>query len=346
MEEILEECAQKFDEHDKDGSGEISFDEFVYLYRDIEDDQSRTEEEARVVFDGIDINNDKSLSKKEFLDLVKAMKTNDTLFLYKMSFRSFDPDRSRSLEADEIVTYFNFCGRKTNKKQAERLIAKENPGGDSLTFAQLYSKLTGEEIDPDTDPYDGQIPWTKEEQVVSRSVDIDLEEESSKLALSASVETILEKCGNKFDELDSRKTRFLDFGSFLKLYRILEGDPKRSAEEANVVFGGVDTNNDRLISKEEFINLVKIFITNDKLGKYKLFFRSFDSNRSRTLSVNDVIKYYKFCKWPISHQDAEKQVLEENSQKIIAPLSFAQFYHMLTSQIIDPDTDPYDGQIP
>nr|AGM32360.1 EF-hand family protein [Coptotermes formosanus] len=179
---ILDEYSKKFDEHDKDHSDAIDIDEFLHLYRDVENDPSKTMEEAVIIFNGIDINNDKTISKKEFLDLVTGIRNDDKLFMYKMFFRSFDPDRSRSLEAEEIATYFTFCGHNTNTQQAERLIKKYNPDGkkDSLTFAQLFKELTNTDIDPDTDPYDGQIPWPKEEedqvdQVVSRAVELDLE---------------------------------------------------------------------------------------------------------------------------------------------------------------------------
>jgi hypothetical protein len=163
MKAILKEYSQKFDEYDKDNSKTISVDEFLELYRDFEEDPNKTKEEAQVVFDGIDINDDKTLSKEEFLNTVKYFKTNDKLNKFKLYFRSFDKDRSRTLEAEEIFEYFKFCGKPITLEQAKHFITQFNTRRKltGLTFAQLYKLLTEIDIDPDTDPYDGKLPLKK-----------------------------------------------------------------------------------------------------------------------------------------------------------------------------------------
>nr|AGM32359.1 EF-hand family protein [Coptotermes formosanus] len=151
--------SRKFDEKDKDNSKTIDRDEFLFLYRDIEGDDTKTQTEADIIFNGIDIDNSNTLSKDEFLDLVKSIKGGDKQYLHKMVFRSFDKDRSKTLEAEEIVAYSEFCKKAKTKEEAEELVKKYNPDGKGkgLTFPQLYEELTGVKIDPKTDPYDGKL---------------------------------------------------------------------------------------------------------------------------------------------------------------------------------------------
>jgi Ca2+-binding EF-hand superfamily protein len=80
--------------------------------------------------------------------------------MFKMFFRSFDYDWSKSLKVDEFVAYSTYCGYPIKKTQAKRLIRKHNPDGkkQSLTFTQMYKEITGQSIDSDVDPYDGQVP--------------------------------------------------------------------------------------------------------------------------------------------------------------------------------------------
>nr|AGM32364.1 EF-hand family protein [Coptotermes formosanus] len=157
-EEDIALYSQKFDEHDKDKSGFISPKEFVTLYRDIENDQNKTEEESKILFDGIDIDGNGKMSKDEFLGLVKTVKTSDKLALFKIAFRAFDKDRSRSLEAKEVVEYSKFCKAPVTKEEAEKIILEKNPDGKTkgLNFPQLYKIVAGEDIDELTDPYDGR----------------------------------------------------------------------------------------------------------------------------------------------------------------------------------------------
>jgi Ca2+-binding EF-hand superfamily protein len=143
-EEEIKYFSDKFDEYDKDNSGFLKLDKFVSLYRDLENDQNKTKKEAEVVFNGIDINNDKKVLKDEFLDLVKSNKGDDKLFLFKVIFRSFDANRSRTLEVNEIMKYSEFCKNPMTKEQAEQFIQARNIDDQkkTLTFAQLYKLLT------------------------------------------------------------------------------------------------------------------------------------------------------------------------------------------------------------
>jgi Ca2+-binding EF-hand superfamily protein len=123
--------SKKYDKYDKNHSNANDFNSFKQLYQEIETNMDKTkgEEDAQVIFDGIDVNDDKSISKEEFLDLVKTIKENDKLALYKIFFSGFDKNRSRLLkiaDSNKIKRYNSFCNKTSIKKaQAEQIIQKK-----------------------------------------------------------------------------------------------------------------------------------------------------------------------------------------------------------------------------
>jgi Ca2+-binding EF-hand superfamily protein len=158
IEDEIKYFREKFDEYDHQKSGHIGIDEFLLLYRDCECDQNKTKEEAQITFNALDISNQNCISKEEFVYLAKSIKSEDKNYLYKMLFKAFDKNRSKFLEADELIDYMKFCKKHITKAQAEVIIKNKNHGnGKGISFAQLYKFLTHQEIDPNTDPYDGKL---------------------------------------------------------------------------------------------------------------------------------------------------------------------------------------------
>jgi Ca2+-binding EF-hand superfamily protein len=152
---ILRFYSCEFDKVDIQHKNKLEPSEFLILYRLIENDQTRTLDEAKVIFRGIDFKDTGFVTKDAFLDLVKGLKSKNKDYLFKLIFRSFDVDRTRTLNPDEIVEYTKFCGNPLTRNEV--VAAIERYGTKKINYAQLYNILTDEIIDPDTDPYDGQL---------------------------------------------------------------------------------------------------------------------------------------------------------------------------------------------
>lgn len=153
--QTIDKFMSKFDELDEEDDGVMGINEFLVLYREIMGQPDLTRADAEVIFRGIDIDGNGYVSRDEFHDMVVSAVKKDFLSQYKMLFRSFDTDRSRTLSANEIVELCNYIGKEFTREQAE--FAIQRSGSRTLTFAQLYKLLTRQEIDPSTDPYDGKL---------------------------------------------------------------------------------------------------------------------------------------------------------------------------------------------
>lgn len=154
----IEAFARKFDEMDQDKDGKMKPREFHNLYCELEGRECHMSE-SEVMFRGIDINGSGTVTKDEFLDLVRAIINDDRLYTYKLIFRAFDKNRSGALEVHEVVDIFKYCG-KTEATIADGEAAMERATGKKkgkMTFAMLYRELSGRDIDKDTDPYDGKL---------------------------------------------------------------------------------------------------------------------------------------------------------------------------------------------
>jgi Ca2+-binding EF-hand superfamily protein len=113
---------------------------------------------AELYFRGIDIDNSKSIDREEFKDFVAASLNRDSVYALKMVFRAFDTDRSRSLDASEIKS----IARQTHSGATDAdidvgLLKMTGKRNGTLKFSQVVKLLTGQEVDPDTDPYDGKL---------------------------------------------------------------------------------------------------------------------------------------------------------------------------------------------
>nr|AGM32927.1 EF-hand family protein [Coptotermes formosanus] len=90
------------------------------------------------------------------MDLVYCMKTDDKYHWYMLLFRAFDYDRSKTLEPSEIEALSIFIKKQISLEEAKALCKSEGDG-ESLTFAQYYKHFTGNEVDANIDPYEGNL---------------------------------------------------------------------------------------------------------------------------------------------------------------------------------------------
>ncbi|EAY10226.1 EF hand family protein [Trichomonas vaginalis G3] len=155
--ERIAQFEKKFDEMDTGKDGKMKAKEFNALYAELEGKEC-TQEESDVMFRGIDIDNSGTVTKEEFMDMVKAVVNNDDLYTYKLIFRAFDKDRSKALECKEVIAIHKYCGKEVTQEQVEKFMVEETgKKNGKITFAMLYKLLTGKKIAAETDPYDGKL---------------------------------------------------------------------------------------------------------------------------------------------------------------------------------------------
>jgi Ca2+-binding EF-hand superfamily protein len=155
-EEQVNAFLAKFDAADTAKKGKIDLARFKPLIAEVigkDDDKT-----AEVYFRGLDVDNNKEVSRDEFKEFVTGALKKDKTYTIKLIFRAFDKDRSKSLQANEIKEIGEYIGHPlddaTIKAKIKEITQKEDG---ALTFAQVVKLLTGDDIKADTDPYDGRL---------------------------------------------------------------------------------------------------------------------------------------------------------------------------------------------
>jgi len=154
VEERKARFVEMFNQFDKDGSGELCYEEykqFLFQYEEAE----LPEDQCDFYFRGSDVDGMKKISQNELWALVEALDTKDQLAINKLFFRAIDKDRSGKIDAEEFITLAKMNGIEMTLEKAQHHINKITGGADTkLTFAQMHKKLTKVEIDPATNPYE------------------------------------------------------------------------------------------------------------------------------------------------------------------------------------------------
>lgn len=157
-------------------------------------------------------------------------------------------------------------------------------------------------------------------------------------------EEIVAEFEKKYDELDVNKKDKIGRDEFYKLYKQLQKKDDIPKSNSDIIFSGIDFNNEGTISKFDFINFVKSEIYCDELNQYKIIFRSFDKDRNGALTTDSVIEIGKFVNKKITKKEAET-ILENETGSKNGKMTFPVFYKMMTGRDTDPKTDPYDGRL-
>ncbi|EAY04630.1 EF hand family protein [Trichomonas vaginalis G3] len=156
-EERIKAIEARFDALDEGRDGKMKPAEFKVLYDDLEGRET-TREESDIMFRGIDIDGSGEITKKEFMDMVNAIVKKDEKYQYKMIFRAFDKDRSRSIDVNEIIAIQKFRGKEVTKEEVQKFLLEETgKSTGKLNFALFYKCLTGKFTPKETDPYDGML---------------------------------------------------------------------------------------------------------------------------------------------------------------------------------------------
>lgn len=164
-----------YDKYDKNGSGDIDYDEFHDFIRTalkfdlasykIEDgipeelpQMEINEDDVLWLFNGIDIDNNKRADFSEVIKCFAAIKDHDMQYLSMMSYRALDTDRDREVKVKDIKDNAGIYGEKLTREQFLKKIEENlEPGIKILTYAQYFQALTGIKIDSEFDPYEGLV---------------------------------------------------------------------------------------------------------------------------------------------------------------------------------------------
>ena len=157
-EEIIEGFSKAFDEIDTKGDELINSTQFFQLYKQLMDDENLTKKKSDVIFSGIDISNSGTISKIEFMKVVKMEVYGDELAQYKLIFRAFDTKRIGALTTESVVSIGKFVGKHISKSEAETVLFNETGTKEGkMTFPVFFKMMTGRDIDPKADPYEGRL---------------------------------------------------------------------------------------------------------------------------------------------------------------------------------------------
>lgn len=151
---MTDEILAKFDQYDKKKKGKIDYSAFKALFTEVAG--SDDEKTCKLYFNGIDVNRNGDVSKEEFTEFVNNVK--DPSYTIKMAFRAFDEDKSGNLNSKEVLEIAKYAGADLTEEQVQEKI--QSITGDKkgkLTYAQVVKMITGKDIDPKTDPYDGKL---------------------------------------------------------------------------------------------------------------------------------------------------------------------------------------------
>ena len=155
--DALQPFLAKFDEIDTKKKGVLDLAQFKKLFPEVMGGEL-TDDTAEMYFRGIDIDNSKTVSRQEFGEFVKAALDRDSLYTIKLAFRSFDKDRSKSLDAAEVKGIATYVGRDmTDEEVAAAMEKLTGKSKGKLTYPQVVKMITGKDIDKDADPYDGKL---------------------------------------------------------------------------------------------------------------------------------------------------------------------------------------------
>jgi Ca2+-binding EF-hand superfamily protein len=156
LQKRVEVYMMEFEQIDTEKTGRLTIERFSKLFDSVMGGDT-PDGSAAMYFKGIDIDNNRYVERDEFREFVVASLKKDLDYVIKMAFRAFDRDANGLLDADEIRSIARYIGMNlTDEQLAESMKKVTKKEGASLTFANVVKLITGRDIDPNTDPYDGK----------------------------------------------------------------------------------------------------------------------------------------------------------------------------------------------
>jgi Ca2+-binding EF-hand superfamily protein len=147
----------------------------------------------------------------------------------------------------------------------------------------------------------------------------------------------------KFAAEDTEQTGEINLSAFSQLAKyVLSGD--EDDELLELYFQGIDINGNGTVSRDDFREFVVAALRDNKQFFIKLLFRAFDTNRSRSLSINSIKQIGQYSQSPRTNAEV-KQAIVTHTGKEDGKLTFPQVIQLLTGETIQDDIDPYDGKL-
>ncbi|OHS93640.1 EF hand family protein [Tritrichomonas foetus] len=147
----------------------------------------------------------------------------------------------------------------------------------------------------------------------------------------------------KFDEQDTKKKGVLELAAFKKLFPEVMGG-EFNEETAEMYFRGIDIDNSKSVSRQEFSDFVKAALDKDATYTIKMAFRSFDKDRSKNLDAKEVKAIAGYVGRDMTDEEVAA-AMEKLTGKSKGTLTYPQVVKMITGKDIDKDADPYDGKL-
>jgi Ca2+-binding EF-hand superfamily protein len=147
----------------------------------------------------------------------------------------------------------------------------------------------------------------------------------------------------EFDKIDRKRKKELPLSDFKVLFQKIA--PDQDGALAGLYFRGIDIDDSRSVSREEFERFARAILSKDEDYTLRMAFRAFDRDRSRTLSWEEVRDIGK-CAGRQLMEEAIVAEIERITGKKTGALTYAQTVKLCMGRDIPPDTDPYEGQLP
>ena len=302
-------------EFDKDESHGLSFDEFKGFILALSQ-KPMTEEQARLFYNGIDVEDVGFATKAQCRLLERAICQENELELNKIMFRGADTDRSNKIELNEFINLARINGQPLSEEQAQEIIRTLSNGKTSITFPQFYRYITGASIPDDTEAYTPkQLKALQQNQQKN------------------------DKFDKIWDEIDTEHLGYLDFDGF-KTFLVQWGYQDSREIVYEYMFHGSDINNNAEISKTEMRTLLKAAMNKDMQFLGKLFFRAADANYDSQIDTQEYIDVMRVFGKKI---DQETAIVDFQKVGAEEALTYPQFVKLVFKKDVPEDEDPYDG---
>lgn len=169
----IKQLAEMYDQSKKGG---LEFDEFLGFMKavtglsSLDDVEEDVPESGRVnvvflkfLYDGMDLNETNNVPINEVSDCVVAIKEKNYKYITKMVFRGCDFERRNKISAEDIQNAIQNADKNagqnafSTKEFNEKCKSVFGETKKTLEYWEFYKLVTGETIDRNTDPYDGEL---------------------------------------------------------------------------------------------------------------------------------------------------------------------------------------------
>ena len=310
MSPVLSEFNKLFNELDVDDSNYLDYDEFKeFLVQFVAPDMS--ELQCECYFKGADLERNNKVSWWELWRLAKALRKNDLLYMNKLFFRGMDKTKTSRVTAKDFKTLADLNQVDMTKAESREKFAELANGQDTISFTQAVNYLTGMQIDVEIDPYVKDLK--KQTEFLTR------------------YDKVWDELVPKGGEMDKEKF----------VWAILDlAQNRMTDEQVDIWFSGTDSNDDQLISKEEFRLLYTALAENDTQAINEISYKGIEKMKvtSKEEKLGMFYRVNNFCK--------EEEEIAEEAENIPDSFGFVDVYEHVTMNKFKENERVFDFKTP